>query len=217
MNGELIVTDDVSSAFADAVKEAFDNRANPDNFTLAFGGGSTARKAYTELAKRDIDWTKVTAIWGDERMVPLDHADSNYRIAKEEIFDNVAPLAAVHSIDDSTDADEYDAIVKALGPIDFVHLGMGDDGHTASLFPGSPALESPVDKLVVATGDDLHPHPRITLTFSALNQSRLCVFTATGSNKAEMFKRIQDGEHLPAGLVAAHRVVWLLDSAAAGQ
>ena len=91
--------------------------------------------------------------------------------------------------------------LREYGPLDLVHLGLGPDGHTASLFPGSPALEER-ERLVVATGDDLHPHPRLTLTFPALAQSRLAVVTVAGEGKREALQRVKAGDDLPAARVS---------------
>ncbi len=217
MNGEVRVVEDVASAFAAEVAEAFADRKDQDNFTIAFSGGSTATAAYEALSKVSLNWSMVTAVWGDDRLVPLDHDDSNFRLVKEALFDRVEPLAAVYPMKAEHGAEAYEEIVRSLSPLDVVHLGMGDDGHTASLFPGvHDALEAPPERLVIETGDDLHPHRRMTLTFSAIAQSRLAVFTVAGANKRSMFARIRAGEHLPAGRISAQRVLWLVDEAAAG-
>jgi 6-phosphogluconolactonase/glucosamine-6-phosphate isomerase/deaminase len=112
-------------------------------------------------------------------------------------------------------AERYDALVSSSPPIDLVHLGLGPDGHTASLFPGSPAL-AVRDRLVVATGDDQHPHPRLTFTYPAIERSRLVVFTVAGEEKRDAFQRVRAGEDLPASHVRAERVVWLADRDAMG-
>ena len=215
MIGEVIVVDDVGVAFGALVAEAFKNRVDHDRFVLGLGGGSTARNAYECLAREPIDWSLVTAVWGDERMVPLDHEDSNYRIAKEALFDHVSPLCDIHPVSDQTSIESYNGLIKGLQPIDLLHLGMGDDGHTASLFPNSPALDV-VDSDVIETGDDLHPHRRMTLTFPAINRARLAVFTITGAKKRDMFERVQSGDDLPAGKVDSERVVWIVDRSVAG-
>lgn len=216
MNGDLIVTNDVAGAFAERVRMAYDARPDSDRFSLALSGGSTARSCYAALAKESIDWSAVTALWSDERCVPLDHADSNYLLAKEALLDQVMPLAGVHPMRCDLGAVAYDEIVSDVGPVDVVHLGLGVDGHIASLFPGSPALDAPPERLVVETGDDLHDHPRMTFTYSAINRAHLVILTVIGAGKRETFARIQEGAHLPAGRVAAHQVVWLVDDAAAG-
>jgi 6-phosphogluconolactonase len=126
----------------------------------------------------------------------------------------------VHSLREAgstieTAAAAYDATIAAAPPIGLVHLGLGPDGHTASLFPGSPALDI-ADRLVVANGDDLHPHPRLTFTFAALARARLVVFTVAGADKRAAFARVCNGDDVPAAHVTAERVVWLVDPAAAG-
>jgi 6-phosphogluconolactonase len=213
MNGQVVVVDDVANALATYVQVAFEARILPDTFSIALSGGSSATPCYEALSKTTIDWSMVTAIWGDERQVPLDHDDSSYRVAKEALFDRVEPLAAVHPMVGS--ADEYDSLVRTLLPIDLVHLGMGPDGHTASLFPGSPALDV-TDRVVVETGDDLHPHPRLTLTYPALTQAQTVIFTVAGENKREMFAKIRNGEDFPAARVEAKDIIWLVDKAANG-
>ena len=221
MNGEIRVVENVSAAFAELVNEVFVNRPDTavsgnQRFTLALSGGSSATSAYEALAREPLDWTKITVVWGDERCVPLDHPDSNYALAKAALLDKVGPLAAVHPMRCDDGAEVYDKIIRFLLPLDVVHLGVGPDGHTASLFPGAPALDAPADCLAIETGDDLHPHPRMSLTFSAISQSRLAVFTVSGDAKRAVFQRLRQGEDLPAGRVTAERVVWLVDEAAAG-
>jgi 6-phosphogluconolactonase len=104
-----------------------------------------------------------------------------------------------------------------VGRFDVVHLGLGADGHTASLFPGSEALEADPGRLVVMNIDPLgvHPHERMTLTFSGIARARQVVFTVMGAEKQGAMQRIADGEDLPAARVRADRVVWLVDPAAA--
>jgi 6-phosphogluconolactonase len=96
-----------------------------------------------------------------------------------------------------------------------VHLGLGPDGHTASLFPGSPSLDE-TERLVVAAGDADHPHPRLTFTLPAIARARLVVVTVAGSEKRDAVERIRAGEDLPAARVRAERVLWLGDRAALG-
>jgi 6-phosphogluconolactonase len=109
----------------------------------------------------------------------------------------------------------YDAELRALGPLDVVHLGMGADGHTASLFPGNPALDEH-ERLVVATGDAAHAWPRLTLTFAGIARARLVVVTVAGADKRAALARVRAGDELPAARVRAEHVVWLVDAAAAG-
>jgi 6-phosphogluconolactonase len=212
MHGEIRTVDDVAGAFADVVVET-----GPSS--IALSGGGTARDAYAALATRALDWSGIDVWFGDERFVPVDDPDSNEGMARAALLDRVGPrsIRSMATAGDSaeTAALAYDALVAAAPPIDLVHLGLGPDGHTASLFPGTAALDV-TDRLVVANGDALHPRPRITFTFPALARSRLVVFTVEGADKREPFSRIRAGEDLPGGRVTAERVLWLVDPAAAG-
>jgi 6-phosphogluconolactonase len=212
LHGELRVVEDVPRAFAALVFEEAPS-------SLALSGGSTARECYELLAVAGVDWNKVDVFFGDERWVPVDDPESNEGLARHAFVDQVKPHAvysmrhAGETIDEAADA--YDRLLRGYGPLGLVHLGLGPDGHTASLFPRSPALDER-ERLVVATGDDLHPHPRLTLTFPAVNQSRLAVFTVVGEGKRDALQRVKAGDDLPAGRVSAGRVIWLVDEAANG-
>lgn len=210
--GELRVVDHVPRAFAAFVAEQAPT-------SLALSGGTTARESYELLANADVDWSGVEILFGDERWVPVDDDDSNEGMARHAFVDHVNP-AAVHSMRGAGEtieeaADAYDTLLREHALVELVHLGLGPDGHTASLFPGSPALEER-DRLVIATGDDLHPHPRLTWTFPAINRSPLVVFTVAGEEKREAFERVRAGDDLPAARIAAAHVVWLVDEAANG-
>jgi 6-phosphogluconolactonase len=212
VHGEVRVVSDVAAAFADLVVETAPA-------SIALSGGGTARRAYTDLAGRALDWSGIDVYFGDERFVPVDDPDSNEGMARVVLLDQVGPRA-IHSMagaGDTIDAAAlaYDALIAAAPPIDVVHLGLGPDGHTASLFPGSDAL-AVTDRLVVVNGDDQHPYPRLTFTYPALTRSRLVVFTVGGDDKHDAFARIRAGDDLPAAHVTAARVIWLVDPAAAG-
>jgi len=187
--------------------------------SIALSGGHTARQCYELLAVADVDWPAVTILFGDERWVPVDEPDSNEGMARFAFVDQVMPRA-VHSMRHAGKTIEeaaaaYDRLVRELGTIGLVHLGLGPDGHTASLFPGSPALDEK-ERLVVPTGDDLHPHPRLTFTFPAIALARLAVFTVAGEEKRDALARVKAGDDLPAARVRAERVLWLVDEAANG-
>ena len=202
MNGEITYVDDVAAAFADVVV-----REQPR--TIALSGGGTARRCYETLATRSgIDWPAVTALLGDERLVPVDHPDSNEGMARAELLDHV-PVGAVQSMATST-AEAYDALVRGLGSIDLVHLGVGPDGHTASLFPGTAALDV-TDRYVVLNEPRLEPfHPRMTLTLPGIGLARHAVFTLEGDDKRDLWHRLLDGADLPAARVTAERITWLV-------
>ncbi len=212
INGELRVVEHVPRAFdALVVAEA--------PASLALSGGSTARQCYELLARADVGWSAVDVFFGDERWVPVDDPESNEGMARHAFVDQVNPRA-VHSMRHAGDtiekaADAYDGLLRDYGPLSLVHLGLGPDGHTASLFPGSPALEER-ERLVVPNGDELHTHPRLTLTFPAIRQARLAVFTVAGEGKRDALQRVKAGDDVPAARVSAGRVIWLVDEAANG-
>lgn len=214
MHGEVRVVEDVAGAFA-----ALTRQARPRS--LALSGGDTARACYAALAGLDdLDWAGTDVVLGDERWVPVDHPDSNEGMARAVLLDPVG-ASRVHSargagatIEEAAAA--YAATVAEAGPLGLVHLGLGEDGHTASLFPGSAALEE-TERLVVVTGDDAHPHPRLTLTYPAIAQAALAVFTVRGEAKRQAFGRVRDGEDLPAARVRAAEVVWLVAPEVVGQ
>jgi 6-phosphogluconolactonase len=212
LHGELRVVEHVPHAFAALVAEE-------GPASLALSGGSTARESYELLAVADVSWSEVDVFFGDERWVPVGDPESNEGMARQAFIDQVEPRSvysmrhAGESIEEAADA--YNRLLRDYGPLGLVHLGLGPDGHTASLFPGSPALDER-ERLVVATGDELHPHPRLTLTFPALNQSRLAVFTVAGEGKRAALQRVKSGDDPPAARVSAARVIWLVDEAANG-
>jgi 6-phosphogluconolactonase len=155
-------------------------------------------------------------VFGDERCVPPDHPDSNYKMAREALLDRVAP-ATVHrmpaELGPDEGATEYSSTIAALLPLDVVVLGVGEDGHTASLFPGHPVLEA--KGLVAGVRNSPKPPPeRVTLTLEVLRGARQVIILATGAGKAKavaMAKR----QEVPSGMIAGAR--WLIDRAAAGK
>jgi len=220
MNGELVVVDDVPGSFASRVTEAFAHRSTP-GFSMALSGGDTARRCYERLAGEGadtVDWWQVDVYWGDERCVPLDDVDSNYRLAREALLDRVGAANATWPMRCDEGADPYQLRVGELGRFDVVHLGLGPDGHTASLFPESAALDAAEGRLVVLNDDPLarNPHPRMTLTFEGISRSRLVIITAEGATKAEALARVAaDDLTAPASRVTSDRVIWLVDADAA--
>ncbi len=221
MNGDVLVVDDVAGTFATTVVQAFLGRAN-DDFAIALSGGGTARACYERLAVDGldaIDWWRVDVYWGDERCVPLDDPESNYLLARESLLDRVGAANATYPMRCDEGAEPYQLRLGELGQLDLVHLGLGPDGHTASLFPESAALDADPGRLVVVNEDPLghNPHPRMTLTFDGISRARLVVVTVEGEDKREAFARVHAGDPTaPASRVSAERVLWLVDPAAAG-
>ncbi len=214
----LTVVPDVPAAFAERVIEAFEARPD-DGFSFALSGGATARRCYECLAKEGatrVDWWKVDVYWGDERCVPHDHEDSNYRLAREALLDRVGAANATHLMR-CAEVDAYQLRVGDLGRFDVVHLGLGPDGHTASLFAGADALDADPGRLVALTEDPSgrNPYQRMTLTPAGIARARLVVVTVEGAEKAEALAAVARGDDVPAARITGDRVAWLADEAAA--
>lgn len=208
--------------------------AKHGRFSMALSGGSTPQPIYQKLAEPDfansLDWSNVHIFWSDERAVPPDHPDSNYRMAQEDLLDRVPiPKANIHrmrgEIEPLRAAVDYEEELREFFPLpkntfDLVLLGMGGDGHTASLFPGSAALEEK-EKWVTANLIEKLNSWRITLTYPAINSVTNVLFLVSGGNKAAALKSVLEGNHhgnqFPAGLVkpTAGNLIWLLDQEAA--
>ena len=221
MHGELVVVDDVPGEFAERVIESFHQRP-ADSFSIALSGGETARRSYERLADdagNQIDWWKVDVYWGDERCVPLDSPESNYRLVREALLERLGAVNANYPMRCDEGPDPYQLRLGSLGFLDVVHLGLGPDGHTASLFPGSPAIDADPGRLVVMNRDPSgnNPHERMTFTFAGIERARLVLFTVSGAEKSEALARVVAGEDLPAGRVQAEQVLWIVDPAAASK
>jgi 6-phosphogluconolactonase len=191
--------------------------AKQGTFHVALSGGSTPKRLFDVLATRkDIAWDRVELWWGDERTVPPDHPDSNYGMAKKRLMDPLG-LTRAHRM---ADADAYEReLVAALGAppvLELVWLGMGKYGHTASLFPGSPALNEQQRYVVLNHVDSPLTDgktTRITLTFPALAAARHTRFLVAGADKADALARTDN----PAHRVTGADVQWLVDVSAAGR
>ena len=195
-------------------------------FSVALSGGGTPKVFYEALASADLPWDKFYVFWGDERYVAADHPDSNYRMAKEALLDRVPiPPQQIFPIptqsgNPQADASAYgDTLQKVfhspLPTIDCTLLGVGEDGHTASLFPGTEALQSSA-AVTVGSKDGA---PRITLTYPALNASRRAVFWIAGAGKADIVKTLlTETAGLPAqGVKPDGDLIWICDRAAASK
>jgi 6-phosphogluconolactonase len=217
--GELRVVDDVPEAFTALVEQvAAQAIARSGRCRVALSGGATARACYERLARsREVDWERLECFLGDERCVPAGDEDANQRLVRETLIDRV-PVAAFHPMD-CDEPDAYAATLARALPLDLVHLGLGPDGHTASLFAGSPGLEAPAGALVVPNADPSgrNPHERLSLTFGAIARCAAAVFTVSGEAKHDALHRVLVGEDLPASRVRAGRVLWLCDRDALGE
>lgn len=201
-------------------------------FTIALSGGSTPKPLYEAIAKQDLPWDKIQVFWGDERYVPPDHPDSNEGMARAAWLNQVPiPAANIHPMP----TDEADPAIAAqkheqqlqqffqmeLGSvpaIDVILLGMGDDGHTASLFPHTEALKVR-DRLVTVGNKD--GQPRITFTAPLINQARCVIFMVAGASKqpalAEVFAPTGDEVSYPSRLIQPRGELWWLLDQSAGQ
>ena len=208
----LETAEDVAATAAADIARALRGGAR----TLVLAGGSTPRRCHELLADLEVEWGRVSVLFGDERCVPPDHPDSNYLMARESLLDRVAPATVYRmpaELGPDEGAAEYSRVVAAVSPLDVVVLGVGEDGHTASLFPGHPALKA--EGLAVGIRDSPKPPPeRVTLTLPVLRAARLVIVLATGAGKADAVQRAKRQE-VPSGMIANAR--WLIDKAAAGQ
>ena len=208
-------------------------------FTVALSGGSTPRSLYTLLAAsaRQFPWQQTFFFWGDERHVSPDSPESNYRMANESLLSKVpVPAGNVHRIlaenpDAAAAASAYEQTLQTFFRLDSAHvlpeldlilLGMGPDGHTASLFPGTQALHEQ-SKLAVANHLDQLNTDRLTLTYPVLNAAGCVLFLVSGADKAPALREVLEGteaiELYPAKGVQpkSGRLLWMLDQAAASQ
>jgi 6-phosphogluconolactonase len=212
-------------------------RASDRVFAVSLSGGSTPRRLYELLATPEIasrfPWNRTHWFWGDERFVPQDHPDSNYGMARDAFLSRVpVPVHNVHAIPTEGLSPEeaavaYEATLKrfygadTLAPgrplFDVTLLGIGENGHAASLFPGQPALYETRRWVVAVIGAQFEP--RITLTYPALDSSRDVAFVVTGRGKRDVVARAQAGDRtIPAGLVRpVGRLHWFTDRAAAAE
>jgi 6-phosphogluconolactonase len=219
VNGELVIVDDVPGAFAREVIKAFQERPG-EEFDIALSGGNTARSCYERLAAEaahSIDWLVVNFFWGDERCVPPDDPDSNELLGRQALLERVGAANAVYPMRCDESLDGYQLRLGELGQLDLVHLGLGPDGHTASLFPGSEALNADPGQLVTYNEDPSgrNKHRRMTLTYAGIARARLVVFTVEGEAKRDAMEAVYAGADLPAARVSAGRILWLVDRTAA--
>jgi 6-phosphogluconolactonase len=204
-------------------------------FCVALSGGNTPKRVYELLAtdsfRSRVDWSRVQLFFGDERAVPANHPESNYRMANSALISKVSmPPANVHRIkgelDSAAAATSYeDELHSAFGDqkwpqFDLIFLGLGEDGHTASLFPRSTAIQE-TSRWVVATKNPDTGQERITLTLPALNHARQIAFVVAGQNKAQRLRDVlstaEASEQFPAQAVkpVSGSLEWLVDAAAA--
>ncbi len=214
---------DVSPDTATAIDRLSERIVAAAPRSLVLTGGTTAGAAYEQLASeawRDrIDWSRVTLYFGDERRVPPDDPGSCYRLVVETLLTGVQPVAVERMRGEKPDGDAEAERYGAALPerLDVTLLSMGEDGHCASLFPGSPQLAER-DRLCTTGVAPYAPYERITLTLPALARSKLVLILALGERKRDALARIRAGEPLPSAQVTPvdGEVVWIVDQAALG-
>jgi len=241
MNFDIRIFKDVEGLSHEAaslfVRQAEASIKHHNRFLVALNGGSTPTRLFQLLGteyREKVDWDKVHVFWGDERCVPPDDPGSNYRQAQEALLSHVPiPEENIYRVKGELDpveaSKDYALVLKefATSPFEFprfdlVYLGMGEDGHTASLFPGSPVEVSGPTLPVTAQYQD-RPANRVTLTQLVLNQAHTVAFMATGEKKAVTLAEVLSGRYNPE-LYPAQRIepkdgqlIWLVDEDAAGK
>jgi 6-phosphogluconolactonase len=231
------------AAAEEFVRAAGEAVAARGRFSVALSGGSTPKKVFQLLATPEfvgrVDWARVLFFWGDERAVPPDHADSNFKMASDALLSRLpARPAAVVRLEaerpdrDAAARDAQTAIAAALGAsadgpppaLDLVMLGMGSDGHTASLFPHTAALGvTDPRRWVVANHVPKLSADRLTFAAAMINAARSVLFLVTGPDKAAPLSEVLEGppdpQRLPSQLIrpASGRLVWMVDKAAAAR
>lgn len=219
--------------FVATARAAIDERGI---FRVALSGGGTPKQVYPLLLEPGrrgaVDWRRVEFFWGDERAVPPDHPESNFGVAYQVLISqlpNARPDRIHRMPAEAPDLDAaalsyeselrltFDARGTAPPAFDLIWLGMGPDGHTASLFPGSAALDE-IERWVVGNWAPGPEAWRMTLTFPVLNAGRDVIFVATGADKADALRAVRaGGTDLPAARVDGAQVEWIVDAAAAGE
>jgi 6-phosphogluconolactonase len=241
MSADIRIFDDPAKLFLGAAEE-FASQATAavrsrGRFTVALSGGSTPKSLYTLLAQTpSLPWDKIYFFFGDERHVPPDSPESNYRMVRESLLSKVPiPAASVFRLagelpDASDAAKAYEQTLRqffhepahGLPRLDLILLGMGPDGHTASLFPGIPALQEK-SRWVISDWVEKFKTDRITLTLPVINNAAVVMFLVSGQDKASTLKEVlegqQPGELFPSKLIKPTngQLIWMVDRAAAGQ
>ena len=225
----------LTERFADWLVDRYEDSTGP--FALNLSGGSTPKSVYallaTETYRRKFDWERIHVFFGDERFVPPDHPDSNFRMARESMLSKVPiPAENVHPVptqdgDPAAAAEAYEATLKRFYGKDTLDLprplfavtllGLGEDGHTASLFPGTAALTERRAWVTSVVG--AKPEPRITMTYPTLASSRAVVFLVAGQDKQGMLDRLLDGDRsIPASHIEPNGDLFVFcDEAALGK
>jgi 6-phosphogluconolactonase len=209
----------VAQYAADAVAESSSSAISARGvFHWVLAGGTTPKRCYELLRDADIDWPNVHVWFGDERCLPVGDAERNDRMADDALLNHVPiPPAHIHRMNAELGpeiaAERYATLLADAPVMDLVLLGIGEDGHTASLFPDNPALNDP--RLAVPVfNSPKPPSERVSMGYAVLNAARRCLIMVAGKGKVDAISRIRNGELLPVARVQGSE--WLIDQAAAG-
>ncbi len=211
MHRQLQVVPDIAEAAASLI-------AARRPRTLVLTGGETPLPLYRRLATMDLPWPEMEIFFGDERCVPPGHPDSNYGRAAEALLDRVAPAHVYRMRGEDCAAEEYERTLRArfgdvLPAFDLTLLGLGEDGHVASLFPGDRAVEEREHWVLRVEHAD---HARLTLTLPVLCASRTVLFLVSGDRKREALRQLIEDAPIPASRLTGHEVIVIADRAASG-
>ncbi|GMR25739.1 MAG: 6-phosphogluconolactonase [Ignavibacteria bacterium] len=223
--------DNLAGSFAEFLMQKVNETPEDESFSIALSGGSTPKKIYTYLSDNfedKINWAKIKIFFGDERCVPPDSEESNYKMANESLFKNISiPIENIFRIRGENnpvkEAARYEEVLKSNLPslsgipqFDLILLGIGEDGHTASIFPNQVNLFYSA-RLCEAAVHPQNKQKRITLTGKIINNAKLVVFIVTGKNKSKITGKIISGDNsgsvFPASFVSPKKgkIIWLLD------
>lgn len=229
--GDLVVLSDAASVaqhaaawLGEAITQAVTVRGRAD---VALAGGTTPAATYRQLAAHALPWASVHFWFGDERCVPAAHPEANARMAHDMLGPALAAGATLHVMDGGGDGEGAHAAAAAAYAaalpqvLDVLVLGMGEDGHTASLFPGHAATSERTARVVAITGAPKPPPERLTITSVVIDAARAVLVLVTGGGKADALAQVVDGPRAPARwpaqLARGPRALWLIDRAAAAQ
>ncbi len=221
LNAQIFADADALGGFAALVtaQAAAEAIAARGVFHLVLAGGNTPRLCYEKLRDMHVDWSRVHIWFGDERCLPVGDAERNDRMADETLLSHVAiPESHIHrmqaELGPEIAAEKYAILLAGAPVMDMLHLGMGEDGHTASLFPGHTTLID--ERLAVPEfNSPKPPAERVSMGLPILNAARQKLILAAGAGKSDALKRIRAGEKLPVAMI--EDALWLLDRSAAGE
>jgi len=220
MFGDFRVVDDVPDAFARLAAGVVRQQTNgAPHFRLGCSGGSSGAKCFSRLADEDLPWSSIECFFADERCVDPGSPDANAVAIAAALGRRRDELAGYHAMSCEQGPEAYATLIAKAGGFDLLQLGVGPDGHTASLFPASNGADVEPGVLVIRNADPTgrNKFDRLSLTFEAIAMARIVVITAMGADKADVLRRVSQGDDLPVGRVRAETVIWLADRQAASE